>query len=273
MLRPFFRVIWTIHDPMPHSGRDSELSASVTMPRDIARRLATLIVVHGPRCRAELLRACPWAAGRVLLSQHGILMQPLDAIAPPEENVVLFFGRMERYKGLEVLTEAAELLAARGVEFRLVVAGIGPELDRLAPRLAGIPGTEVIADFVSAETASELFRRAAIVVLPYLDASQSGVAAAAFGNHRPVIASRVGGLPDVIDDGANGLLVEPGNSTALADALQTVLQRRETLDRMQQSARATAEGKLSWDRIASDMAHHLAAHMEAAQRTVEFSQR
>jgi glycosyltransferase involved in cell wall biosynthesis len=159
------------------------------------------------------------------------------------------------------------------VELRLIVAGTGPELDRLAPRLSRIPGTKVIADFVSAETACELFRCATLVVLPYLDASQSGVAAAAFGNDRPVIASRVGGLPDVVEDGRNGFLVEPGNAVALADAMQSVLQQPDLLGRLQRAAHATAEGKLSWERIAADMAENLAAHREATQRQVEFSRR
>ncbi len=187
--------------------------------------------------------------------------------------MILFFGRMERYKGLEVLIQAAELLLQRKVDFRLVVAGFGPELDRQRDRLERIPGTEIFAEYVPAETASDLFARATVVVLPYLDASQSGVAAAAFGNHCPVIASRVGGLPDVVEHDRNGLLVEPGNVPELADALQAVLQRREVLERFRRGARATAEGKLNWDNIAAEMARELTLHMEAAQQQVQLSQR
>ena len=86
--------------------------------------------------------------------------------------------------------------------------------------------------------------------MPYKDASQSGVLASAFGNHRPVVASATGGIPDVVTDGVNGLLVPPADAEALADALERVLTSRPLAASLTEGARQTAEGSLNWDHIA-----------------------
>jgi glycosyltransferase involved in cell wall biosynthesis len=258
-LRPFFRIIWTVHDPLPHSGRDAQLRGRLAL-QHLGRRLADLVVVHGPSCHDHFIREYPGFAGRVLLSHHGVMMTPPATKDAGHPNTVLFFGRMEKYKGLDTLIEAAEILDRRGVDYRMVVAGQGPELDRNLERLQGLPRFRVVRGIVPPKQTSELFHGADIVVLPYKDASQSGVAAAAFGSHCPVIASRVGGLPDVVEHGLNGLLVEPDNAVALADALQEILQHRDVLERLTDGARATAQGKLSWSTIASELMDQIDAH-------------
>jgi glycosyltransferase involved in cell wall biosynthesis len=91
------------------------------------------------------------------------------------------------------------------------------------------------------------------VVLPYKDATQSGVVAAAYGAGRPVIASAVGGIPEVVIDGYNGLLVPPINPEALANAMEKLILSPELLDRLTQGAKATASGLMNWDRIAAAM--------------------
>ena len=86
------------------------------------------------------------------------------------------------------------------------------------------------------------------VVLPYRDATQSGVIAAALGNGRPVIASRVGGIPENIRDGEEGLLVMPGDPAALAAAIERALSSRERRLQMAESVKRTAAGALAWRR-------------------------
>ena len=89
-----------------------------------------------------------------------------------------------------------------------------------------------------------------VVVAPYSEASQSGVVAAAFANGRAVIASRVGGLPDFISDGVNGLLVPPSDAGALSKAIQRWAASSDLQTRLNDGARLTAETTISWETAA-----------------------
>jgi glycosyltransferase involved in cell wall biosynthesis len=167
------------------------------------------------------------------------------------------FGRMQRYKGLETLIAASEILNSRSVQHKVIVAGTGPEANRLLSEMRGRKSFELRLRYIMPAEAADLFQSSDVVVLPYLDATQSGVAAAAFANRRAVVASRVGGLADLVDDGVNGLLVEPGNAVALADALQRVLEDDNLRFRLMAGARETAETTLNWNRIADELIANL----------------
>jgi glycosyltransferase involved in cell wall biosynthesis len=130
------------------------------------------------------------------------------------------------------------------------VAGTGPDLTRHRERIAASEWIELIDRYVSATEIAELFRRSAAVALPYTDATQSGVAAIAFANSRPVIASAVGDLPDVVIPGRTGLLVPPCDARALADAMEKVLVDRGLRDSLAAGAGQYARERLSWPRIA-----------------------
>lgn len=86
--------------------------------------------------------------------------------------------------------------------------------------------------------------------MPYHSATQSGVLAAAMGNGRFAVASRVGGIPDTIEHDVNGLLVEPGDAAGLAAALAGLAADPVRRRRLQAGARRTAEERLDWAQIA-----------------------
>lgn len=181
---------------------------------------------------------------------HGILGEaPLVAIKR-DANSFLFFGRIEAYKGLGILLEAARLLRSR--DYRIVIAGDGHDLDRHRAEIASLPKVVLKDQFIPAADVPALFARALAVVLPYLDATQSGVAAHAFSAGTPVIASRVGALPDVIGHDVNGLLVPPGDAPALAAAMARLLDDPALASSLSRRATETARTTLSWDSIAVD---------------------
>ena len=144
---------------------------------------------------------------------------------------------------------AAEILHERGIGFQLIVAGAGVELVRLEPRFESLPEVEIRRGFIPPDDIIDAIQSADVVLLPYLGASQSGVAAAAFGNGRPVIASRTGGLVDVVEHGVNGLFVAPGDPQALADAVETLANDAALRARLMEGARRTADVQLNWTRI------------------------
>lgn len=140
---------------------------------------------------------------------------------PPGKPVVLFFGLVRAYKGLPILLQA---LAQTPLPLHLLVVGEfwEPVEDCWAKiRMLGLgEKVTVINEYVPNEDIASYFHVADVLVAPYLEASQSAVIQLALGLGVPVIASAVGGIPDVIEDEVNGLLVPPNDPTALSQALQ-----------------------------------------------------
>ncbi len=247
--------VLTVHDAIPHSEGGSGTNTSEERLRERMRSGATHITVHGQSCIADFRRASPDYGGEITSSMHGVLMVPPEdsAAIKPSKGRILFFGRMWAYKGLDVFLDSIDLLVKRGVHHQAIVAGRGPEMTRLGGRMAGMPSINAIDSYISPADTSALFRSAEVVALPYKDASQSGVLASAFGNRRPVVASATGGIPDVVTDGVNGLLVPPGDAAALADALERVLTSRPLAASLAEGASQTAAGSLNWDHIADGL--------------------
>lgn len=135
---------------------------------------------------------------------------------------LLFFGIVRKYKGLEVLIRAMPMVLSK-LKCQLIIAGEFYEpvsrYEKLIRECGIEPHVRMENRYVPNEEVSELFSQADVLVLPYLSASQSAIAQIAFANRLPVIASRVGGLPDVVIERVNGLLVPPHSPQALAHAV------------------------------------------------------
>jgi glycosyltransferase involved in cell wall biosynthesis len=143
----------------------------------------------------------------------------------PKPHGILFFGRLSAYKGLDVLYAALPAIAERVPDVRVVIAG-RPSPGFIAPALPTLPDTaEVVTHFgpIDASLLRCLFEEASVVVLPYVEASQSGVAQTAYAFGKPVVASAVGGLPEDVVDGETGCLVPTGDPAAVARAVGDLL--------------------------------------------------
>ncbi len=137
-----------------------------------------------------------------------------------EEKRLLFFGLVRPYKGLKYLLEALKELK----DVYLTVAGdFGGTRDEYA-ELLNSPSlrerVEIIDSYIPDNDIQGYFENCDAVVLPYVDATQSGVAQMAFGFEKPVIATRVGGLPEVVTDGETGILTEAGSASSLAEGIR-----------------------------------------------------
>lgn len=156
-----------------------------------------------------------------------------------EMPLAVFAGRLVREKGVDVLLRAFSAVEAG----QLVIAGDGPERQALL-RLAGELGVKDRVSFEGHLTPEKLqnrFRGAWVQVVPSLWAEPFGIVAPeAMMRGAAVIASQVGGLPEVVEHGKTGLLVPPGNVDSLADALRHTLGNRNLCARMGAAGRERA---------------------------------
>ena len=252
-------IVLTVHDPTPHSGIDSRLALSSRACCDRLRNRADRIIVHGERLAGLWQRTDPAPARRVEPATHGVLGRFPPSPTPAGVPSFLFFGRVEAYKGLGVLLDAMDGLAARGTRATLTIAGHGSDLGTHLTRIRTMPNVTLIDRHIWPDEIAPLFAACTAVVLPYLDATQSGVAALAMGAGRPVIATDVGGLAESVIDGVDGLIVRPRDPVALAAAMARVATDDRLVRTLTLGAAAAATGRLNWNLIA-DATQTIYAH-------------
>jgi glycosyltransferase involved in cell wall biosynthesis len=218
--RPYVVQLW---------GTDVELARRVAALRPLARRVlaSARLVICASRALADDARRLGARNVRVIPSGVEI---PSQVGAEDEPPHILFAGRLSSEKGVLDLLAAADGLP-------LVVVGDGP-LRREVPQALG---------FLPHEELGRRYERAAVVACPSRREGFGVVAAEAMAHGRPVVASAVGGLLDLVADEETGLLVPAGDVTALRTALERLLGDAALRRRLGQAARERARAELSWD--------------------------
>lgn len=217
-----------------------------------------LVFVHGERSRREFDEL--WPGARVAVIPHGDERLFGDEPPPPSpEPRALFFGDWRRVKGLDVLQEAFDTVWAALPDARLTVAGSpSPEeggAEAVRAWAAERPGrVELRAGYVPLDDVRELFGQARVVVLPYRVGYQSGVLHLAMTMRRAVVATDVGDLGTVVEDGTTGLLVPAADPEALAAALIRVLDDPGLADRLGAAGHARLLAGSSWGAVAEEVA-------------------
>jgi glycosyltransferase involved in cell wall biosynthesis len=245
----------TAHDVLPREPRRGQLAGQ----RALYERMDA-IVVHSAHGAARLRDELGLDPALVHAIPHGPLTalteQPADALPPPELTagetggpIVLCFGLLRPYKGVDVLLDAwrrARLPAGA----RLWIAGM-PRMDVAALRAAAAPSVRFALRFISGAELAGAFRAADLVVLPYREIDQSGVLFTALAFGRPLLLTAVGGFPEIAATGA-AELVAPGDPDALAHALEALLGDPQRRARLAAAAAVAAApgGPFGWDAIA-----------------------
>jgi len=217
--RPFVVQVW---------GTDLELARRAPRLARAVLRRARLVIAPST---ALAVAARALGAGDVRMIPSGVDLPATvaDESSPPG---ILFAGRLSREKGILELVQAAENLP-------LVVAGDGP-LREHVPQALG---------FVPHEALGALYGQAAVIACPSHREGFGVVCAEAMAHGRPVVASAVGGLLDLVRHEETGLLVSPGDVPALRAALRRLLDDHELRRRLGEAARAKAKSELSWPRV------------------------
>jgi len=153
---------------------------------------------------------------------------------PSDAEVLLFFGYVRRYKGLDVLIEALAIARQRRPQLRLLVAGEFYENEQKYREQIATLGLEpyvtVVNQYIPNEAVGMYYRASDVVVLPYREATQSGILATAYTFQRPVIATAVGGLQELVIEGKTGFIVPPEDPAALAKAIEQFFEIRTSVD-------------------------------------------
>ncbi|MFL5918619.1 MAG: glycosyltransferase family 4 protein [Gaiellaceae bacterium] len=214
--RPYVVQVW---------GTDVELARRAPrLARGVLRGAS--LVIAASTALAESARALGAADVRVIPSGVDVPAETGAEAEPPE---VLYAGRLSAEKGVLELVEAA-----RGM--KLVVAGDGPLRDRVAQARGFVPHDEL----------QRLYRRAAVVACPSRREGFGVACLEAMAHGRPVVATSVGGLRDLVVDGETGLVVPPRDAAALRTALQRLLAEPELRRRLGAAGRERARTQFSW---------------------------
>ena len=226
-----YPLVLTIHDLKNHVG-DAE-SHEPQMLLDFGFKRANQLIVHSRRLREEAVPRLHFQGDRVHVIPHIALGDdtPHDA-ADQEDHLILFFGRIWGYKGLEFLIKAEPLISEQVPEARFVIAGEGADFAPYRRMMVHPDKFIVHNEYVSYDLRSQLFRQSSVVVLPYIEASQSGVIPLSYSFGKPVVATSVGGLPEMIDQGETGYVVPPRDEKSLANAIVCLLKNEGLRRRM-----------------------------------------
>ncbi len=214
----FHHSVVTVHDAIPHEGERYLKKLFHAVQLYCFAIFFKKIIVHSELIKNQLPKylnqnkvfVVPHVNYQYLAEQY-----PETKKKVSQKFTVLFFGRILKYKGLSFLVEAFQFLDENMYE--LIIAGegkIGLEINKC--------NIQILNRFISDEEMVDLFRLADVVVVPYVSASQSGVVYLSFACVKPVIATNVGSLSEVVHNQENGILVDPRSSKDIAKAIEVL---------------------------------------------------
>ncbi len=262
LLRFFSRVkvFITVHNVLPHESRFFDKFFC-----NILYKSAHRLVVHSQKMQDDLVGIFHIDPAQTVIIPHGICMdykERIDAqvardhLGIKQKFVLLFFGLVRPYKGLDILLRGFATIAEE-FDVALIVAGDFVEdrapYDQLIRDNHLEDKTFIFPGYVDDKDVPLYFSAADVVIQPYQHfAGQSGVPPTAYFYEKPVIASRVGGLPEIVLDQQTGLVIDP-DASQLAKAIRTLLTHPERMRQYGRNGKAVLEHDLSWENIAQIM--------------------
>lgn len=241
--------VYTIHDYLPHSGEENRNQIRLNR---IFSKLDYQFIQHSKRLRENFINRYGVNRNKV----EAIYTGPLDIYMKfkkekieEEPFTILFWGRISKYKGLMYLVRAADIIKREFPEIKIIIAGKG-DLG-LSQEDLGDKVFEIHNHYIDNPTLVRYIQRSSLVVLPYTDATQSAVLMTACAFHKPVVATDVGGIPEVVENGITGLIVPPRDSQKLAGAIMRLLGDEKRRKEMAQNiGNKICKGEFDWDFIA-----------------------
>ena len=244
-------LVMTIHDGKPHTG---EKKKNENLRRAIIKNYVKKFIVLN-KAEVDVFSQAYSVPLNHIYSSHLGYYDILNMYGDKNKkkgNYILFFGRISPYKGVDYLLQAMEIVHRTHSDVKVIVAGSG-KMYFDSSKYETLDYVEIRNRFIELDELADLIRGALCTVCPYTDATQSGVVYSSFALNTPVIATSVGGLPEMIDDGYTGFIVESKNSNALARKIMYCLENPECLNSLSYNIKKSASvGIGSWDIIAKE---------------------
>jgi glycosyltransferase involved in cell wall biosynthesis len=253
------KVIYTAHDVVPHNF-DTKYNRFLF---HLVYYSQNSIIVHTDFIKQRLINEFKVKKDKINIVKHGVY----DVFRTPDMNseiartrlgfktddfIILFFGIISEYKGIKLLLEAFNKLSIESDKTKLVIAGRiqkGHEesIQKILTDNANSNITTKI-HYIENEEVEILFKASNVCVLPYLEASQSGVLFLSYGYGIPVIAPILGGFPDDVAEGKTGLLFETGNELSLIEAIRKAIVNFNFVEKeFNQNIKTFAYDNYSWN--------------------------
>ncbi|MEJ1222846.1 glycosyltransferase family 4 protein [Sediminicola sp. 1XM1-17] len=248
------KVVLTLHDPFPHSGEHSFINMSI---RKLNFSFIKNIILLNDHQKKKFLAKTPiFRFNHVLNSKLGIYEYLKEYKVSKYSSAkfrLLFFGRISKYKGVDDLLNAFTLIEMDFPDIELIIAGKGTYWFDIENYLKN-PKVRILNRFIPNGELVELISNADLVVCPYKDATQSGVVMSSFALNKPVLATKVGGFLEMIEDGYTGFLVPPNDIIALSEKLKEIIKNKSRLKNIEKNIlEEYSSGKNSWKVISKHL--------------------
>ena len=251
------KIITTIHDVESHRGEKNIILDNIY---SFSIRKSRKIIILSQRFLAPVMK-------KYKITQENICWIPhanYDFYVPEKytENIkkqkqiynkVLFFGRIHKYKGLEILLKAMDLLVKLDEKIILKIVGDGKLsesenklIEKLGDRI------ELINRWISDDEVYSFFDDIDFTILPYIEASQSGVIMLSYSFKKPVIVTEVGGLPEQVNP-STGIIIPPNDEKALSEAIIKLYEEPSKIFQMGNAAYNFATNELTWEKSAEKL--------------------
>jgi glycosyltransferase involved in cell wall biosynthesis len=241
-----------IHEPIPHIIISKFRFAMHKFLMDLIIRSGSHIIV--PSLVSYKRVVDNWKIDQnkisvICFSQFEIYKDYLKKEIPKSDRIVLFYGLINKYKGVEVLISAMKKVIKVLPDLKVIIAGKG----KIEYDITTLNNNfEIINRYITNEEIAELNQIATLVVCPYFSASQSGVIMTSFAFNNPVLATNVGALPEVIEDGKTGILIESPDSDLLAEKIVEFFQNPDKINEFRDNIfNKYSKSEFSWSEIAT----------------------
>lgn len=247
--------VLTVHDPFPHTGESS-------FRKNVIRKInflfiKNIILLNNYQREKFVKKTSSYKFSSVLCSSLSIYEYLQDyKISKKYQRTfkILFFGRISMYKGIDDLLKAFTLLEKEYSNIELIIAGKGNYWFDISEYEKNLK-IKIINRYIPNDELVDFITNATIVVCPYKDATQSGVIMSAFALNKPVVATKTGGLAEMIEDGKTGFLVPPNDVEALYFKIKELIDDRRLIKEMEVNIyKEYSLGDKSWSEITKRIA-------------------
>lgn len=250
MILPFVnkktKVVTTIHDVSMHLGEKNSL---IDRFNEYIIRHSHKIVTLSERFVSLISEKYGFDRNQICWIRHGNYNYYRPSNFPNKNSItkkILFFGRIHEYKGISVLLDAMAIVNEKDPNIVLNIVGKGKLSDSDNEKINQLgKSCNIVNKYIPNEEIYRYFEDIDFVVVPYIEASQSGVVMLAYSFSKPVIVTDVGGLPEqVFED--TGIIIQPNNKNALAGSILKMYEEPQKILEMGKVAEQKNETVFSW---------------------------